>query len=1004
MNNIQRFWGWLAMAILMPSCLYGGSNLIKGDSSFETGYGDWTSGNVIDDSTAAHGRGSLKGPSQTQAYYALTPGKPYTFSVYLKAERPQTPIRLRALRSDWSREAAYCDVEAGAEWKRYKLEIPPQTIETYNTVWLFAERLGSNVNFWVDAAQLEEGGMTDYQPAEAVSRSCEVVAPVPGNIYYPEEDVKLRFQLFNNQNTEENCILAYDLKDCYEEPIKTEKMEFKLAPRTNWSREVDLGRLDKKGFYVVSFSVADNERAYKRQKVSFCVVAHPLPFNKDEGSLFALSSIPEARIPAAGRMGCKFTKLPIRWTNISPEKGKLNEGEVMCLGKIMDRLLAHQINPVGRFERTPAWAGEYAGEKALIKEEALTAYEDFVYQIISRYRDKTSLWLHWDGEDDLTSKCDMAKTGKPEDWVMDRRAAIMKAGYRGAKKADPDCCYGGLGCPSGVDCSAHFPYTRRMFVRAKDAADWLGLDCYTWPRTFFTRARVQSPEELGLTNILNEALAIIGAKKRCWITEYGFAMDTAEEVDSPLGKKLAAYMARSFILVATVPRIERVDWFSCWDCVEGGATYDMWRWPNPMPVVAAYSALAQVLTGAQHPREVAMGACLKGYVFEKKEGSVAFLWSPDRDKVKVEFAGNDRMTVVDIMGNVVAQSPAALDASGTPLYLLSSLPADKLSQSLALAKINVTPLEVELRLNDSRTMTAYVINQLNTNLDGTMELSFPVMGKGKQMVTGDIRQARPGVIETVKLTLPGTLDIMGLAAGPGTGKVMTGKGVAQISEKLPLMECHKLNRKIIVDGNLGEWAGMPFIEVKDLKYLEPPDAFGHKLWTAEADLSLRGYVGWDEEKFYFAAEVADDVHVNLADKKNIWSGDSVQMAFDPENNALTHEHAGYKDDDREYSMGYSRTLKRSVIIQDWPLPPVEAAVEAVVKRDENKKKTCYEAAIPWKQLGMTGKVGKIFGFNFVALDADSKSVDYWMGLTPGIGGGKDPAQFLRFILVNGEVP
>ncbi len=997
-KTLRAFHGCILVGAFFFTLTCGAKNLLNGDSSFETCYGDWTPGGVIDGATAFHGAHSLKNGGHTQARYSLKPGQAYTFSVYLKADKPQTWVRLVALRTDWS-TSINKDVEVGTDWKRYSLQIPPQKIDSWNTVWLIVDHPDflkqPDRNFWLDACQFEEGEMTPYESAEPVSAVCELESPVPGNIFYPEEPVALRFNVFNNLKEEKEIIIAYQIKDYYERKVQAGDIYFKAASLTNITREIKVSHADQKGFYVVSFSLADNQKVYKRQKASFCIVQHPLPYREEEGSLFALSSVPDERIPAAERMGTKTTAHVLAWNG--REKGKLDEGDIAAYGKRLERLLAHNIRVVGRIDGTPVWAREYGGVRALMKKDALAAYEDFVYQVISRYKDKTRLWTNWGGEDDLTVKSHIAGTGKSEVWVMDRLAAIMKAGYRGAKRADSGCCYGGLGLPSGVDCSAHFPFTRRMFELAGDSQDWMGLDCYTWPRSFFTGVKVQSPEELGLTNILNEALSIIGEKKRCWITEYGFALDTAADVDSPLGKQLAAYMARSFILVATVPRIERVDWFSCWDCVEGGATYDMWRWPNPMPIVAAYSALAQVLTGARNPREIGMGRCLKAYVFEKKDGSAAFVWSPDKEKLRIEFTRAGRITVLDLMGNVKAQSPKALEAGGSPLCLVSQQPADELARVLSAATIDLVPVEVELRFSDSSTITAYLINQLNTNLDMTLNLSVPIQGQGVRNVAAELRQARPCVIESVKLSLPAPVDVTGLSTTPVTGKIAGNTREVAISEMMPLMKCGHLKQEVNIDGDLSDWAGSSVIELKDLKYIEPPDAFSHKLWTGETDLSVRAYVGWDEENFYFAAEVTDDIHVNKnADKEDIWNGDCVQLALDPKNDALTHESAGYKDDDHELTLGWSQTLNRTVLAQHWPPPPVEPQAEAVVRRGGTK--TRYELAIPWKQLGITPAAGKVIGFNFVAPDEDFKTTDYWMGLTPGICNGKKPAQFRKFIL------
>lgn len=992
----------LASFLLIPQASWGAQNLLEGDSSFETGHGVWSKVGSMDETTAFEGQRSVRltGGMATWQRFKLAPGKLYTFSLYLKAKAPGTKVLLQAARTNWSGDESSLVVVVGAEWKRYSLSIRPKP-DSSPTVWLRVSRpewLGQpDRTYWLDACQLEEGEMTAYQSAEPVSLAGNVESPVEGNILFPEEKVKIQFNLYNSRNEAGAVNLSYRIKDYYETVVESATIPLDVPPKRNLSQEVALGALKKKGFYLVEYGLADQKEVLSEKRASFCVVARPLPYSTEEGTLFAAASVEGGRVPAAARIGVKWTEARFNWRDMENEKGKI---DLAYAERRVDQLRQHNVNAIGRFCRTPQWASEYwpaPGDSGLPKLEALPAYENFAHQVVNHLKDRVHYWMHWGGEDDLTVKSHAARMGKSEDWVIERLAELMKAGYRGAKRADPGCVYGGTGQPSGVDCGIHFPFTKKLLALAGDHTDFLGLDCYTWPRYFKEGWKVESPEQHRLTDILREALSLAGDRK-CWIAEYGFGLSLKETMESRSARMMADYMARSYILTATVPRIEMLQWFSFWDTVEGESSYDMWRWPNPLPVVAAYSALAQVLTGARNPREIEMGSAIKAYAFEKRKGSLAALWVPSNREIAIELNKAMDIRTVDIMGNEIGEGVASLKLSGSPMYLLSDMTAEALANLVSQARIGLKPVTVELQVADVETMRVHLANQTNAMLSGEILLSLPVKDKGAARATAQFSQLRPGAAQAVSMTVPGRLDLTELRDFLVAGEVKTEKGEVKVSQRLSLNLCPRVDRRIVIDGDLKEWEGRPFIELKDATYLAPPDALSHNLWTGPADLSVRVYLGWDDQHFYFAAHVRDDVAINEAEKETIWSGDSIQIAFDPNNDAVSAV-PGYGAEDKEFSFGYSHKLNAPAIYRHWPLPPAEPKAELAIKREGDY--TAYELALPFKQLSpLKPEAGKVFGFSFVVLDRDQgRKVDYWLGLTPGICGGKDPAAFRKFVLV-----
>ncbi len=221
------------------------------NSSFECGTSGWGSyapdlrwwmGNVfqlvgeLDERTAAHGQRSLRlmlnesnlptfffdwfDPvcqpvrSLVTAHHGWVPvqrGQPYTFSAFLKADRPNIVGILLVRQSDG--RTLRRNVSLTTEWQRYAYTFTPQA----DFVWVGAglDLAASKVNsatVWLDALQLERGEQpTPYQPRRPV----EVVAATPalGNIFVTDRNPALLLQL-----------------SAYAEPVKEEPKQ-KGAPQ-----------------------------------------------------------------------------------------------------------------------------------------------------------------------------------------------------------------------------------------------------------------------------------------------------------------------------------------------------------------------------------------------------------------------------------------------------------------------------------------------------------------------------------------------------------------------------------------------------------------------------------------------------------------------------------------------------------------------------------------------------------------------------------------------------
>ncbi|NUQ01854.1 MAG: hypothetical protein HUU35_18565, partial [Armatimonadetes bacterium] len=171
------------------------------------------------------------------------------------------------------------------------------------------------------------------------------------------------------------------------------------------------------------------------------------------------------------------------------------------------------------------------------------------------------------------------------------------------------------------------------------------------------------------------------------------------------------------------------------------------------------------------------------------------------------------------------------------------------------------------------------------------------------------------------------------------------------------------------------------------------------------DLGVRLWLAWSAAGLHLAAAVADEQHLQQQRGDRIWMGDSLQIAFDSLNNALSSRLSGspgYDRDDANLALaltsqgpqGYvfvERGASDGNSLRDFPL--------AIVRRDAA---TLYEAILPWELLApLAARAGAAFGFSFVAFDTDletERQAPYFLALTPGIANGQDPSAYRTFVL------
>ena len=131
-------------------------------------------------------------------------GKPYTLSLYAQASAPTQLV------------VANQKLDISTKWKRYNIAIPKIICETRGAKKLSGRYIirvshtGSE-KLRLDAVQLQEGILSDYQIPE-----CVTIAARPGNydgLYLPKEKPEFKVSLFNGTNETRNVNVTSRIQD-----------------------------------------------------------------------------------------------------------------------------------------------------------------------------------------------------------------------------------------------------------------------------------------------------------------------------------------------------------------------------------------------------------------------------------------------------------------------------------------------------------------------------------------------------------------------------------------------------------------------------------------------------------------------------------------------------------------------------------------------------------------------------------------------------------------------
>ena len=696
-------------------CTEGVRNVIP-NSSFECGPAGWGSyapklggwtGNVyrllgeIDESTAVHGKRSLRirlakdrppifyfdyyGPIAEPIQSALAahigwvptlPGKPYTLSCALKADRPNVAARFlvrEGAGKTWDKI-----VRIGVEWQRKAFTFRPDDGYVWSAIGLDLEASQAPAaTLWVDAVQLEQASKASAYALRTPVESF-IETPALGNIFAnPEAGMTVRLVAQNSGKTAHPLRGTLKITDFCNRTVFERDVGRSIAPETT-DAAVYAGLLKgKRGFFRARWQTSESRQAWSQ--TLRCAVIDP--YAHDDSPFGMNHAYPWAFLLRLGKLaGLTWHRdWSVKWQTVQPKPGDFDFAKPDAQ---IDRVLREGLNVLALFPAPSAlWSS--AGDLAKIDRMTATArhrrnryvescppkdlatFRTYIAQSVRHYRDRVR---HYEilNEPLYTGYAVPLRLG----YRLPDYLELLDAAHSAIRAEQPDATIiGGVPCWTNTRLVSNFIDSKGM-----EQVDVLNLHHY--PSTI--APAVYEEALAGYRKQMRRR----GCDKPIWLTEFGCYADddppttpyrpgdtamTRAHWDS---ERLASEALVKWTAVGLHHGIAKI-FFHAGVCGaingrDAGSVFFEYG-GAPRKMYAAMAALANLLGPDAKPVPLpGPSRDPRIYAFANDRGMVAVVWSIENAQTQMRHTG--RVRAFDIMGNEIETAPVTIDA--TPVYMV----------------------------------------------------------------------------------------------------------------------------------------------------------------------------------------------------------------------------------------------------------------------------------------------------------------------------------------------
>lgn len=618
-------------------------------------------------------------------FMEIEPGKPYTFSVFMKADRPDTPARLRIQQF----QGGYTDkaVRVSTQWQRFSLTIKPWAKWCYVLAGpdLCPGKENPNppdrATVWLDAAQWEQAD----RPSAFRTRSpieFGIATGKPGNVFDWGEPVRFVATVHRSGNEDRPAQVRFALTDFFDKEVQGRPDAWEVPAGKDQQLPVSLPPDPRRrGFLrLVATLTAGSETETLALRLAV------IPTYHDKDSRFGVNhAYPWPHLLDLSRKaGLVWVRdWSLKWQQVEPEPGKFQFTET---DDQVDRPRKHGLKVLGLLpfpssnwsSSAPASVtakGPYPQNRARAayapRDEA--EFEKYVATAVAHYRDRVHWWQVFN-EPLFTDYSLPRKLG----YDGATYARLTKAFARAARKTDPQCrVLAGIGYLNEGQILEDFDtFFAHGGLEAADA-----VDIHHYPG-------IRRPEFLeGLLTKLNALMEKHGGRKPIWLTEYGYYADD-EPASVPLEhhgfdqsvgseRRQAEYAVR-WAAIGLAGGIQKIFYHAGTSQAMNADNLEgvFYKYGGqPRRIYAAQAVLAHLLSPAtRFVRPLALDDGVKAFLFRDGERLVAVVWAAGRAKPGAVRLADQRLQLRDIMGRTQAAREFA--PSDSPVYVVAQGVAD----------------------------------------------------------------------------------------------------------------------------------------------------------------------------------------------------------------------------------------------------------------------------------------------------------------------------------------